>query len=95
MSLLTQADRDTLRGPGGYIDPLKLEALVIHKLAGVSMEPVIIRNPIGDDLEVFTATQLAAARVQALEEAAKVCERHADPSAGVMAAAIRTLIGGK
>jgi len=43
-------------------------------------------------LHDFTELQLAAARVQALEEAAKVCDRQAIPNAGFLAEKVRALI---
>lgn len=41
---------------------------------------------------LYTAEQLAAARVAALEEAAKVCDRQAIPNAGFLAEKVRALI---
>lgn len=69
------------------------EAAVIKKLATVSVEPVIetFHEPDGDvELTYYTATQLAAARVQALEEAAKRIEGPNNNYGAV----IRALIGG-
>ena len=41
---------------------------------------------------LYTAEAIAAARVQALEEAAKVCDRQAIPNAGFLAEKVRALI---
>ena len=41
---------------------------------------------------LYTAAAIAAARVQALEEAAKVCDRQAIPNAGFLAEKVRALI---
>lgn len=43
-------------------------------------------------LHDFATTAIAAARVQALEEAAKVCDRQAIPNAGFLAEKVRALI---
>ena len=48
-------------------------------------------NPL-QKLMGYTAEQLAAARVAALEEAAKVCDRQAIPNAGFLAEKVRALI---
>ena len=46
-------------------------------------------------LHDFATTAIAAARVQALEEAAKVCDRQAIPNAGFLAEKVRALINAK
>jgi len=43
-------------------------------------------------LHDFATTAIAAARVQALEEAAKVCDRQAIPNAGFLAEKVRALM---
>ena len=92
----------------------EIEAAVIRKLATVSMEPVGYRSRLGsgsytycrtpeffDNAEpLYTTEALAAARVQAIEEAAKICECQwstlEERDAGIeFAEAIRALIGGK
>jgi hypothetical protein len=42
--------------------------------------------------KLYPASAIAAARVQALEEAAKVCDRQAIPNAGFLAEKVRALI---
>ncbi len=48
--------------------------------------------PFRENAQLYTASAIAAARVQALEEAAKVCDRQAIPNAGFLAEKVRALI---
>ena len=48
--------------------------------------------PFRENAQLYTAAAIAAARVQALEEAAKVCDRQAIPNAGFLAEKVRALI---
>ena len=57
-----------------------------------SKPPLSAGNAKATLLTLYTATAIAAARVQALEEAAKVCDRQAIPNAGFLAEKVRALI---
>ena len=76
MSLFTEKERADLcymhdNNPGALFDATV--AAVLEKLtAGVSVEPVAWLAEYGGD--VYTATAIAAARVQENERCAKVCE---------------------
>jgi len=81
------------------------EQAVLSKLAaGVSVEPAYKAKPysslptvvVSAQVDYYSRDQLttaiAAARVAALEEAAKVCDRQAIPNAGFLAEKVRALI---
>lgn len=80
-----------------------IETEVIKKLATVSVEPAYSMEFKSGKLEYFTREQLAAARVQAIEEAAKVADKFSSSSqyktqrnlAEWIAKDTRALIGGK